>query len=228
METLNLPKHVGIIMDGNGRWATARGKNRSYGHQIGSKNVDKIVSHAFKSGVKALTLYAFSSENWARPKEEVEKLMKLIEDYLKKFTKKVIKNGVRLKVIGSREKLSPDLVELIKESEEKSKINTERYLNIAINYGARGEIVRAVKKLVAENKEITEQSILESLDTACCGEVDLIIRTGGEKRLSNFLLYQGAYSEFYFTDTLWPDFDDGEFDKAIEEFSNRNRRFGKV
>ena len=228
METHNLPKHVGIIMDGNGRWATARGKNRSYGHQMGSKNVDKIVSHAFKSGVKALTLYAFSSENWARPKEEVEKLMKLIEDYLKKFTKKVIKNGVRLKVIGSREKLSPDLVELIKESEEKSKINTERYLNIAINYGARGEIVRAVKKLVAENKEITEQSILESLDTACCGEVDLIIRTGGEKRLSNFLLYQGAYSEFYFTDTLWPDFDDGEFDKAIEEFSNRNRRFGKV
>ena len=228
METLNLPKHVGIIMDGNGRWATARKKNRSYGHQVGSKNVDKIVSHAFKRGVKALTLYAFSSENWARPKEEVEKLMRLIEEYLKKFIKKVIKNGVRLKIVGGREKLSENLVQLINECEEKSKVNTERQLNIALNYGARGEIVRAVNKLILENKEITEKSILESLDTAECGEVDLIIRTGGEKRLSNFLLFQGAYSELYFTDALWPDFDEKEFDKAIEEFSNRNRRFGKV
>ena len=228
METLNLPKHVGIIMDGNGRWATARKKNRSYGHQVGSKNVDKIVSHAFKRGVKALTLYAFSSENWARPKEEVEKLMRLIEEYLKKFIKKVIKNGVRLKIVGGRDKLSENLVQLINECEEKSKVNTERQLNIALNYGARGEIVRAVNKLVLEDKEITEKSILESLDTAECGEVDLIIRTGGEKRLSNFLLFQGAYSELYFTDALWPDFDEKEFDKAIEEFSNRNRRFGKV
>ena len=228
METLNLPKHVGIIMDGNGRWATARKKNRSYGHQVGSKNVDKIVSHAFKRGVEALTLYAFSSENWARPKEEVDKLMHLIEEYLKKFIKKVIKNGVRLKIIGGREMLSSNLVQLINECEEKSNLNTDRQLNIALNYGARGELVRAVNKLVSENKEITEQSILESLDTADSGEVDLIIRTGGEKRLSNFLLYQGAYSELYFTDVLWPDFDEQEFDKAIEEFSNRNRRFGKV
>ena len=228
MEALNLPKHVGIIMDGNGRWATARKKNRSYGHQVGSKNVDKIVSHAFKRGVQALTLYAFSSENWARPKEEVDKLMKLIEEYLKKFIKKVIKNGVRLKIVGSREMLSSNLVQLINECEEKSNLNTDRQLNIALNYGARGELVRAVNKLVLENKEITEQSILESLDTADSGEVDLIIRTGGEKRLSNFLLYQGAYSELYFTDVLWPDFDEQEFDKAMEEFSNRNRRFGKV
>lgn len=215
-------------MDGNGRWATARKKNRSYGHQVGSKNVDKIVSHAFKRGVQALTLYAFSSENWARPKEEVDKLMKLIEEYLKKFIKKVIKNGVRLKIVGSRELLSSNLVQLINECEEKSNLNTDRQLNIALNYGARGELVRAVNKLVLEKKEITEQSILESLDTADSGEVDLIIRTGGEKRLSNFLLYQGAYSELYFTDVLWPDFDEQEFDKAMEEFSNRNRRFGKV
>ena len=228
METLNLPKHVGIIMDGNGRWATARKKNRSYGHQAGSKNVERIVSHAFNSGVKALTLYAFSSENWARPKAEVEKLMKLIEEYLKKFIKKVIKSGVRLKIIGDREKLSDNLVMLIDECEEKSSINTERQLNIALNYGARGELVRAFKKLVLDGKEITEQNILESLDTAQSGEVDLIIRTGGEKRLSNFLLYQSAYSELYFTDVLWPDFDEQEFDKAIEEFSKRNRRFGKV
>ncbi len=228
MEISNLPKHVGIIMDGNGRWAKLRNKNRSYGHQVGSKNVDTIVSHAFKSGVKALTLYAFSSENWARPVEEVDKLMKLIEQYLKKFIKKVVKNGVRLSIIGSRENLSENLVKLISECEEMSKANTDRYLNIALNYGGRGEIVRAVNKLILENKEITEKAILESLDTADCGEVDLIIRTGGEKRLSNFLLYQGAYSELYFTDVLWPDFKKEEFDKAIEEFSKRNRRFGKV
>ncbi len=228
MENVSLPKHVGIIMDGNGRWAQARDKNRSYGHQIGSKNVDTIVSHAFKRGVKALTLYAFSSENWARPKEEVDKLMKLIETYLKKFIKKVIKNGVRLTIIGAREQLSENLVKLIEDCEEKSKNNTDRYLNIAVNYGARGEIVRAVNKLVQQNKDITEQSVLENLDTAFCGEVDLIIRTGGEKRLSNFLLFQSAYSELYFTDALWPDFDEGEFDKAIEDYLSRNRRFGKV
>ena len=201
-----MPKHVGIIMDGSGRWATARGKNRSYGHQAGSKNVDKIVSHAFKRGVKALTLYAFSSENWARPKEEVDKLMKLIEEYLKNFIKKVMKNGVRLTIIGSREKLSASLIKLIDECQEKSKCNTDRYLNIAVNYGSRDEIVRAVNSLVKNGKEITEQSILAGLDTAECGEVDLIIRTGGQKRLSNFMLFQSAYSELIFIDTLWPDF----------------------
>ena len=228
MENNCLPLHVGIIMDGNGRWATARGKNRSYGHQVGSKNVDKIVSHAYKSGVKALTLYAFSSENWARPTEEVEKLMSLIEQYLKKFIKKVMKNGVCLTIIGDKTKLSDSLVELIEDCEKQSEKNTERYLNIAVNYGARGELVRAVNKLVNEKRQITEESIMQSLDTAKCGQVDLIIRTGGEKRLSNFLLYQSAYSELYFTDVLWPDFDEKEFDKAIEDYQNRNRRFGKV
>lgn len=228
MESCNLPKHLGIIMDGNGRWAKLRGKNRSYGHQVGSKNVDRIVSHAFKRGVKSLTLYAFSSENWARPVEEVEKLMKLIEEYLKKFIKKVVKNGVRLTIIGNREQLSESLVMLIEDCEKKSENNSDRYLNIAINYGARGELVRAVNKLVAENKEITEKSILENLDTFNSGEVDLIIRTGGEKRLSNFLLYQGAYSELYFSSVLWPDFDESEFDKAIEDYLSRNRRFGKI
>jgi len=228
MDNIKVPPHVGIIMDGNGRWAEAKGKNRSYGHKFGAKNVDRIVSHAFKSGVKSLTLYAFSTENWARPKNEVDELMKLLKEYFKKFIKKVVNNDVRLRVIGGREELSSDLIKVITDGEEKSKGNTKNNLNIALNYGGRQEITRVVNNLIKEGKEITDQNILNALDTAECGEVDLIIRTGGELRLSNFLLYQGAYSELYFTDVLWPDFDETELDKAIESFSNRKRRFGKV
>ncbi len=221
-------KHVGIIMDGNGRWAVARGKKRSYGHKIGSANVDTIVSHAFKRGVETLTLYAFSAENWSRPKEEVDELMKLLESYLKKFLNKLLKNGVRLKVIGGRDKLSSKLVKAIDEVEQKSKDNKGKNLLIAINYGGRQEIVHAVKTLIEKGEEVTDSAILKNLYTAEFGEPDLIIRTGGEKRLSNFLLFQGAYSELYFTDVLWPDFNEEEFDKAIEEFGGRERRFGKV
>ena len=228
MDSNKIPRHVGIIMDGNGRWATARGKNRSFGHKQGSLNVDSIVSHAFKSGVYALTLYAFSAENWARPKEEVDELMKLLKTYVKKFDKKLYKNDVRLCVIGGREELSDDLVEVIREVEEKSKNNRSKILNIAINYGGRQEIVNATKKLVSDGKEISVEGILHNLYTADSGEPDLIIRTGGELRLSNFLLFQGAYSELYFTDVLWPDFNESEFNKAIEEFGRRKRRFGKV
>ncbi|MBE5734646.1 MAG: di-trans,poly-cis-decaprenylcistransferase [Clostridiales bacterium] len=228
MQGVNIPKHVGIIMDGNGRWATARGQKRSFGHKEGSANVDKIVTHAFKRGVKALTLYAFSAENWARPKEEVDGLMKLLKDYLKKFAKKLYKSDVRLIVIGGREQLSNDLVKQIEEVEKKSENNKSAVLNIAINYGGRQEIVACVNKLIALNKEITVESISENLYTAVSGEVDLIIRTGGELRLSNFLLYQGAYSELYFTDVLWPDFNEEQFDKALSEFGQRKRRFGKV
>lgn len=223
-----IPQHVGIIMDGNGRWATARGKKRSFGHHAGSENVDRVVSHAFNSGIKTLSLYAFSSENWARPKEEVDELMKLLKAYFKKFIKKILKNGVRLIVIGGREELSDDLKKIIATDEEMSKNNTGKTLIIAINYGGRQEIVHAVNKLIGEGKEITAESISENLYTAPFGEPDLIIRTGGELRLSNFMLYQGAYSELYFTDVLWPDFDEAEFDKAIESFGNRKRRFGKV
>ena len=228
MADIKMPSHVGIIMDGNGRWAEAKGKNRSYGHKFGAKNVDKIVVHAFKSGVKSLTLYAFSAENWARPKQEVDELMKLLKEYFNKFIKKVVKSDVRLRVIGGRSELSSDLIEVITEVEEKSKNNTKNNLNIALNYGGRQEIARVVNNLIKEGKEITDQAILNGLDTAESGEVDLIIRTGGELRLSNFLLFQGAYSELYFTDVLWPDFDEVELDKAIESFSNRKRRFGKV
>jgi undecaprenyl diphosphate synthase len=228
MDGKKIPQHVGIIMDGNGRWATLRGKKRTYGHEHGSKNVDRIVSHAFSSGIKALTLYAFSSENWARPKEEVDALMKLLITYFKKFIKKVIKNDVRLVVIGGRAELSKELVKVIEEGEEASKNNTGHTLAIALNYGGRQEVVSAVNKLIKEGKEVTVSSISDNLYTASFGEPDLIIRTGGEYRLSNFLLYQGAYSELYFTDVLWPDFDEAELDKAIESFGERKRRFGKV
>ncbi len=230
MEEVNsgVPAHVGIIMDGNGRWAQMRGKKRSFGHSAGSKNVDRIVTHAFNSGIKTLTLYAFSSENWARPKEEVDALMHLLKIYFNKFIKKVLKNKVRLSVMGDIDMLSPDLKELIIADMEKSKGFTEHTLNIAINYGARQEIVYAVNKLIKNGEEVTVDSISKELYTAPFGEPDLIIRTGGEYRLSNFMLYQGAYSELYFTDVLWPDFDETELDKAIESFKNRKRRFGKV
>ncbi len=228
MEKINIPKHVGIIMDGNGRWAEARGKKRSYGHQHGSANVDRIVTSAFSMGIQTLTLYAFSSENWARPKEEVDELMKLLKSYFKKFIKKVVKNNVKLSVMGGREQLSADLVKVIEDGENKTINNTSHVLNIAINYGGRQEIVYAVKKLIDENKEITVDNISSCLYTAQFGEPDLIIRTGGEMRLSNFMLYQGAYSELYFTDVLWPDFDEKQLMIAVECFGKRKRRFGKV
>ncbi|MBQ3047023.1 MAG: di-trans,poly-cis-decaprenylcistransferase [Clostridia bacterium] len=228
MSDLKIPSHVGIIMDGNGRWAEKRGKKRSYGHRVGSENVERVVEHAFKVGVKSLTLYAFSSENWARPKEEVDELMRLLKNYFKKFISKVLKNGVRLKVVGGRAELSDDLIKVIDECEDMSKDNTEHYLNIALNYGGRQEVVAVVNKLISEGKAVTVDSISENLYTAASGEPDLIIRTGGEYRLSNFLLYQGAYSELYFTDVLWPDFDEIELDKAIDSFGKRKRRFGKV
>ncbi len=228
MEVEKIPSHVGIIMDGNGRWAEKRGKKRSYGHKQGSKNVDRVVSYAFDKGIKTLTLYAFSSENWARPKEEVDELMKLLKIYFTKYLSKFIKNGVRLKVIGGREELSNELVKVIEKDERESACNTKHTLIIAVNYGGRQEVVHAVKQLIASGQEITVDNISKNLYTAPDGEPDLIIRTGGEKRTSNFLIYQGAYSELYFTDALWPDFDEKEFDMAIAEYGNRNRRFGKI
>ena len=224
----SIPSHVGIIMDGNGRWATSRGKGRSFGHREGSKNVDRIVTHAFKTGVKTLTLYAFSAENWNRPKEEVDELMRLLKNYFTRYIKKAVKNEVRVKVIGDKGRLSDELKEIIDRDEESSARFKDRNLLIAVNYGARQEIVRAVNELIGEGKEITDDAISSHLYTSEFGEPDLIIRTGGEKRLSNFLLYQGAYAELYFTDALWPDFDEAEFDKAMEEYGKRQRRFGKV
>ncbi|PWM72234.1 MAG: di-trans,poly-cis-decaprenylcistransferase [Bacillota bacterium] len=227
MEEIKVPAHVGIIMDGNGRWAQNRGKKRSFGHKEGSRNVDRIAEHAFSVGVKSVTLYAFSSENWARPKEEVDELMKLLAYYLKKLTAKAIKQKIRLNVLGSKDRLSAELLAVIEKYTAKTAAFAERNLNIMVDYGGRGEIVNAAKAAAAEG-DITEESLEKHLCTAGQPALDLIIRTGGEIRLSNFLLYQAAYAEFYFTDVLWPDFDEGEFDKALADFSKRKRRYGKI
>ena len=227
-EFKNVPAHVGIIMDGNGRWANARGKKRSYGHREGAANVDNIADHAFSIGVKTLSLYAFSSENWARPKEEVDALMKLLKRFFKKYIGKILKNGVKLVVMGDVDALSEDVKDAMQDCLVKSANNDKHILNLGINYGGRQEIVYAVNKLVGRGEKVTVDSIKSELYTAPYGEPDLIIRTGGEYRLSNFMLYQGAYSELYFTDVLWPDFKEKEFDKAIEEYAKRNRRFGGI
>ena len=227
-ESVNIPAHVGIIMDGNGRWAHLRGKNRSFGHRAGTANVERIVEYAFNRGVKALTLYAFSSENWARPEKEIDTLMRLLERYLKKFVGKMTKNGIRLKIIGDTSVLSEGLQSTISDVEKTTEKNAAGILNIAVNYGARQEIVKAVKEIAAKGEEISTESISEHLYTFGSGEPDLIIRTGGELRLSNFMLFQGAYSELYFTDVLWPDFGEKEFDKAMESFSKRQRRYGAI
>ncbi len=218
--------HVAIIMDGNGRWAKLRGKPRSFGHNEGSKNVERITDYAFTHGVKALTLYAFSCENWSRPKQEVDALMRLLKIYLNKFIKKLVKNEIRLCFLGDVSPFSPDLKKVINDGIEKTKEFTKNTLNIALNYGGRQEIVHAVSKLIENGEEITTDNISKELYTKDVGDPDLIIRTGGELRLSNFMMYQSAYSELYFTDVLWPDFDGEELQKALDAFNNRNRRFG--
>lgn len=227
-EIKNLPKHVGIIMDGNGRWATNKGKSRSYGHSQGSKNVDRIVSYGFKIGIESITLFVFSAENWSRPQAEVDKLMSLLKVYINKFVKKAVKNKTRLTVVGDVSLLSEDLQDLIRNKMVKTSVYSDHVLNLAINYGGRQEIVHAVNELIKKGEEISVDGISANLYTSTSGEPDLIIRTGGEYRLSNFLLFQGAYSELYFTDVLWPDFDEKEFDKALEDYSKRNRRFGGI
>ena len=229
MDSSVLPRHVGIIMDGNGRWAKQRGKERSYGHRVGSDNVDKIVTHAFSRGVKALSLYAFSSENWARPKAEVDELMRLLKVYFKKFIKKVVKNKVRLFVMGDLSVLDGDLQKIIAEGMEKTKDYTDNVLNIAVNYGGREEIAHACNELIKQGKSnVTEDDISANIYTAGCPDPDLIVRTGGDLRTSNFLLWQSAYAEYYFTDVLWPDYSARDVDEAVTAFYSRKRRYGGV
>ena len=223
-----LPYHVAIIMDGNGRWASALGKPRSYGHKIGAENVERIVSHAFGSGIKALSLYAFSSENWSRPEKEVDKIFSLIISFLKKYIKKAEDNGVKVIFSGDLTALPKKLLSEAEEVINGTKNNDKFVLNIALNYGARAEIARAAS-LAAENGEpVTPETVSKYLYTADIGDPELIIRTGGELRLSNFMLFQAAYSELYFTKVMWTDFNEEEFDKALEDFSKRKRRFGGI
>ena len=230
---MNIPNHVAIILDGNGRWAKAKGMPRNYGHTAGAKNVETVCQAAHDLGVKYVTMYAFSTENWNRPEGEVEALMKLLESYLKNCIKTADKNNMRVRVIGDTTRLSERFQERIRELEAASAKNDGLNLQIAINYGSRDEMTRAMRRMsedVAAGKrkpeEITESVFEEYLDTAGIPDPDLLIRTSGELRLSNFLLWQLAYSEFYFTDVPWPDFHKEELERAIEAYNKRDRRFG--
>lgn len=234
METgRKIPQHIAIILDGNGRWAKAKGMPRNYGHTAGAKNVETVCQAAHDLGVKYVTMYAFSTENWNRPEGEVEALMKLLESYLKNCIKTADKNNMRVRVIGDTTRLSARFQERIRELEAASAKNDGLNLQIAINYGSRDEMTRAMRRMsedVAAGKrkpeEITESVFEEYLDTAGIPDPDLLIRTSGELRLSNFLLWQLAYSEFYFTDVPWPDFHKEELERAIEAYNKRDRRFG--
>lgn len=232
---MKIPNHVAIILDGNGRWAKAKGMPRTYGHIKGCENLEKICSMAKELGVKYLTVYAFSTENWKRSKEEVDGLMKLFRNYMKKCIKIASDNKMRVRVIGDPTAFDEDLQKKIKELEEFSSQYDELHFQIALNYGSRDEMKRAVRELAMDVKEgklnpeeITEQTISDYLDTRGLPDPDLLIRTSGEQRLSNYLLWQLAYTEFYFTDVAWPDFNKAEFVKAIEKYNGRDRRYGGV
>lgn len=232
---LNIPQHVAIILDGNGRWAKKRLLPRNAGHAAGAKNVEKIIEDAHDMGIKYLTMYAFSTENWNRPEDEVKALMKLLRNYLKDCIERANKNDMNVRVIGDKSRLDDDIIDRINELEECSKDNKGINFIIAINYGSRDEIRRAVTKIsqdvkdgVIESRDISENLISSYLDTAGIPDPDLLIRTSGEIRLSNYLLWQLAYTEFYFTDVLWPDFDKEELKKAIVKYNQRDRRFGGV
>lgn len=230
---LKIPNHIAIIMDGNGRWAKERFRPRTYGHFKGAKVLEQILEDADDLGVKYLTVYAFSTENWARPLEEVKVIMDLFLDYLISSVEKCAKNNVKAMIIGDRTKFRPDIIAAMNRLEESTKENTGITFLIAMNYGSRDEITRAVRAMMEDEKagkisEVSEETIARYLDTAGIPDPDLLIRTSGEERLSNFLMWQLAYAEFYFTDVLWPDFNKKELIKAIEKFSARDRRYGKL
>lgn len=228
-DALNIPNHIGLIMDGNGRWAKKRGKKRTYGHRKGANTLKEVTSMLYHIGVKEVTVYAFSTENWKRPKEEVDYLMRLLNEYLKDSIKNAKKNNMVVEVIGDRTKLEPNLIEMIDKLEHSSKDFTGIKLNIAINYGGRDEIVRAVNAYFNENGDpITENDIDDYLDTKNSVDPELIIRTSGEQRTSNFLIWQSAYSELFFTETLWPDFSEDDIHEALLFYNSKDRRFGGI
>lgn len=232
---MSVPRHVAIILDGNGRWAKAKGLPRTAGHTAGAKNVEVVCEEAYNMGIEYLTLYAFSTENWNRSKEEVTALMNLLNQYLKNCLKTAKKNNMRIRVIGDISRLDPSMQEKIYLLEKESASYTGLNLTIAINYGSRDEIVRGIKRMYQDVEEhkldadaISEDTVSKYLDTADLPDPDLMIRTSGEQRLSNYLLWQLAYAEFYFTPVAWPDFHGEELRKAVEAYENRDRRYGKV
>ena len=232
---MQVPEHVAIILDGNGRWAKKRLLPRKAGHVAGSQTVEQICEDAWNLGIKYLTVYAFSTENWKRPQDEVDALMKLLRRYLKDCIKRSTKNNMSVRVLGDITPLDEDLKASILELEDVSKDNTGLHFQVALNYGSRDEILRAVQRIAEdvkmgklESSQITEEKFSSFLDTKGIPDPDLLIRTSGEERLSNFLLWQLAYTEFYFTDVLWPDFNKAELEKAIAYYNKRDRRFGGV
>lgn len=235
MSEMKIPNHVAIILDGNGRWAKKRLMPRNYGHAKGAKTVEKICEEAWDMGIKYLTVYAFSTENWKRPQDEVDALMKLLKNYLKDCIERSNSNDMRVRVIGDKTALNDEIREKIEELEEMTKDNKGLNFTIAINYGSRDEMVRAMKKMAMDVKEgkvspeeLSEATFENYLDTIGIPDPDLLIRTSGEQRLSNYLLWQLAYTEFYFTDVLWPDFSKKDLEQAVLAYNKRDRRFGKV
>ena len=230
---LKIPQHVAIILDGNGRWAKAKGMPRNYGHVQGAKTVEVICEEAYRMGIQYLTVYAFSTENWNRPKDEVDALMKLLRNYMKTCLSTAEKNRMCVRIIGDKTRLEPDLQERIAQLEEATRNNDGLHFQVAINYGGRDEILRGVKKLAEKvqkgelsTADLTEELLGEALDTAGIPDPDLMIRTCNEQRISNFLLWQLAYTEFYFTPVAWPDFTKEELIKAIEAYNKRDRKYG--
>lgn len=228
MNKTKIPKHIAIIMDGNGRWAKERDLKRTTGHEEGAKRVRDITAHCSNIGIKYLTLYAFSTENWSRPKLEVEFLMKLLERWLKNELNSYLENRTRFKAIGDLSKFSKSLQKTIKETEEKTSKGDRLTQVLALNYGSQDEILRAIKKLEQKSLEVTKENFEACLDTAGIPDVDMLIRTSGEVRLSNYLLWQNAYAEMFFTNTYWPEFFPQDLDDLISDFSSRERRFGGI
>ncbi|WP_416795182.1 isoprenyl transferase [Brotonthovivens ammoniilytica] len=232
---MKIPRHISIILDGNGRWAKGKGMPRTYGHTVGAKNIEQICMDADAIGIKYLTVYAFSTENWNRPSSEVAALMKLLNFYLRTIGKKAMKNNMRMRIIGDRPGLPEDIRQAVDSIEALTRENTGLQFQIAINYGSRDEMIRAMKKMLADYEqgqflleELDSDKFSSYLDTADIPDPDLMIRTSGEERLSNYLMWQHAYSEFYFTKTPWPDFKKEDLIEAIRVYTSRDRRYGAI
>ena len=225
---MSVANHVAIIMDGNGRWALQKGKSRNYGHQCGLKAIEKIVDYSIKKKISYLTLFTFSSENWKRPKKEVNFLFKLLENYFKKNLLKVIRNGIKVKIIGNKSKLTSNLKKIIKLAESKTRKNKKISVQLALNYGSKQEIINSMKIVNKKKQKITIKNFEKNLYTSGFPDPDILIRTGGQRRLSNFLLWQIAYTEIFFVKKMWPDFNNNDFQKILNKFKKIKRNFGNI
>jgi len=225
---MSIANHVAIIMDGNGRWALQKGKSRNYGHQCGLKAIEKIVDYSIKKKISYLTLFTFSSENWKRPKKEVNFLFKLLENYFKKNLLKVDSNGIKVKIIGNKTKLTSNLRKIIKLAENKTRKNNKISVLLALNYGSKQEIINSMKIVNKKKQKIIIKNFEKNLYTSSIPDPDILIRTGGQRRLSNFLLWQIAYAEIFFIKKMWPDFNDNDFQKILNKFKKIKRNFGNV